>query len=179
MINPIETERLLLRQWIDSDIEAFTKINGDEEVMRFFPRPYNKSETIRSVEYYSAHIAEHGFGMFAVDEKSSNSFIGFIGIAWIGYELPFTPAVEIGWRLDKSFWGKGLATEGALKCLELGFQKFELNKIASMTALVNQPSERVMQKIGMERRGEFDHPKVPIANPLCRHVWYEIDNSSL
>ena len=170
----IRTGRLGMRNWEESDLEPFTRQNLDEEVMRYFPTTYSAEKTAASVKRYREHIDEHGFGMFATDYLDDNRFIGFIGIAWLNYETDFTPAVEIGWRLNKEYWGKGLATEGAKACLDYAFKQLNLDKICSMTVLGNTPSERVMQKIGMRKTGTFLHPKVPAGHPMQEHVLYWI-----
>ena len=112
-----------------------------------------------------------------MDVLKSREFIGFIGLAWCEMEADFTPCAEIGWRLKKSAWGKGYATEGATRCLAYGFEELQFKEIYSFTTTTNIRSERVMQKIGMSKVGVFEHPKMAIGHPLRPHVLYHISAS--
>ncbi len=169
------TERLGFRKWHESDIDKFVKINSSPLVMEFFPNTMSEQETMAMIERINKHFEEHGYGYFAVEELATRQFIGFIGLGHPRFESYFTPCVEIGWRLDEKFWGKGYATEGAKACLKYGFETLLLDKIYSFTALSNQRSENIMQKIGMEKIGEFDHPSIP-NHQLTHHVIYLIKN---
>ena len=171
----IETERLILRKWKDEDYLEFRKMNADLEVMRFFPKTLNETESDQFAERIKTDIAKNGYGLFAVEEKSSRSFIGFIGFKEANFEAEFTPCMEIGWRLTKSAWGKGYATEGARACLTAAFETFGIEQVYSFTAKINLPSENVMKKIGMKKIGEFDHTRVESTSPLYRHILYRYD----
>lgn len=170
----IQTDRLLLRDWLEEDIDGLAKINADEKVMEFFPSVRGLKETKAGVARMSNHFNQHGFGMFAVDRIDTNEFIGYIGIAYVPYETDFTPCVEIGWRLGYNHWGYGFATEGAKACIDFGFNTLGLKEIVSFTAVPNVRSENVMKKIGMQHIGEFDHPKIDKGHPLERHLLYSI-----
>jgi ribosomal-protein-alanine N-acetyltransferase len=124
------------------------------------------------------HIEQYGFGFWAVEERISGRFIGFIGLQWTNFEADFTPCVEIGWRLDKRYWRKGYATEGARACLDHAFHQSNLEEVYSFSARVNEPSEGVMKKIGMQKIGEFEHPNVHSRSKLASHVLYRtaVDN---
>ena len=100
--------------------------------------------------------------------------MGYVGLHEIGFEADFTPGIEIGWRLAADFHNQGYATEAAKAVLHLA-ESHEIKRLYSFTAKINVPSERVMQKIGMKKVGEFDHPKLPAESPLCRHVLYQHD----
>lgn len=168
------TERLILRQWKQSDREPFAALNANHEVMRHFPKTLTREESDDMAKTIEQRMAENGWGFWAVEEKSSGAFIGFVGLNVPGYELPFSPVIEIGWRLDNAFWGKGYAPEAAHKALEIGFELFGMKEIVAFTALNNIPSQRVMEKIGMQRGEEFDHPLLDERHPLRRHVVYRI-----
>lgn len=170
------TERLILRQWKQSDLEPFAALNANPEVMRYFPKIRTREESDEMVKTIEQRIAENGWGFWAVEEKSSGAFIGFVGLNIPGYELPFSPVIEIGWRLDNAFWGKGYAPEAAHKALEIGFEQFAMKEIVAFTALDNIPSQRVMEKLGMQRGEEFDHPLLDEGHPLRRHIVYRITN---
>jgi len=170
----LETPRLLLRDWRESDIEPFARMNADEEVMRYFIKALTYEETVKFYEVIQAEFQECGYGLYAVETKEDGEFIGFIGFHRATFEADFTPCTEIGWRLKKESWGRGYATEGASACLRHGFQTLGLDKVYSFTADVNTPSKRVMAKIGMHFVKYFDHPRVAKDSPLCKHVLYAI-----
>lgn len=113
----IETARLRLRDWQEADFELFSRMNADEEVMKFFPKTLSKEESDAFAKAIIAEIKENGFGLYAVEVKETNEFIGFIGFHRATFESDFTPCIEIGWRLKKEVWGRGYATEGAKACL--------------------------------------------------------------
>ena len=163
----ISIGRLVLRQWQDADREPFAALNADPHTMRFFPRPFTREESDAQVARFAAHIDDHGYGFWAVEV--GGVFAGFTGIAWAeGFE--FSPALEIGWRFDKAFWGHGYATEAARAALSVGY--LHAPEVVSFTAVLNEPSWRVMERLEMRRVGEFDHPRVPEDSPLRRHVLY-------
>ena len=169
-----ESQRLGFRNWKESDIIPFAKMNSDLEVMQYFPQPLSREETINLVNRIHLHFEKWGFGLWAVEEKESEIFIGFIGLNYADFESSFTPCIEIGWRLDSRFWGKGYASEGARLCLQKGFEEFNLKEIYSFTSVLNTKSENVMIKIEMKKVMEFEHPKLENENRLCKHVLYKI-----
>ena len=172
----MRTERLLLRQWKKSDLEPLTRLNKDPQVLEFLPGPLTREESAKRAEVYTSHIKEHGWGLWAVSALEVSDFIGWIGLWPIPFTAPFTPAVEVGWRLLPEFWGMGYATEGARASLKFGFERANLDEIVSITVPGNIRSRRVMEKIGMHRllEDDFDHPLVPEMSPLKRHVLYRI-----
>tara|TARA_R110002124_G_scaffold47149_1_gene140657 strand:- start:7679 stop:8245 length:567 start_codon:yes stop_codon:yes gene_type:complete len=167
-----ESRRLGFRKFKDSDLEAFYKMNSDEEVMKYFPSLLDRAQTQHLMKSINQHIQDHGFGFFAIDLLASDKLIGFIGLKKTSFNADFTPCVEIGWRLDKNFWEKGLTTEGAQRCLKFAFSELGLKEVVSFTPMLNKPSERVMQKIGMIKISEFDHPSIEDLHPLKRHCLY-------
>lgn len=172
----LETDRLVLRRWRDADREPFAALNADPRVMRFFPAVLSRAESDHAVDRIEAHFENHGFGLFAAELRQTGAFIGFIGLWTPDFEAPFTPCVEIGWRLAADYWNQGLATEGAKAALRHGFDTLRLGEIVSLTTVANAPSRRVMEKIGMtySPADDFDHPKLPEGHPLRRHVLYRI-----
>ncbi|SEO12527.1 ribosomal-protein-alanine N-acetyltransferase [Amphibacillus marinus] len=170
----IETERLLLRDWQEADLPAFTAMNADPEVMRFFRSCLSDEETRQFYQRIQEEFNQESFGLYAAEIKQTGDFIGFIGFHNAAFEADFTPCVEIGWRLKEAAWGKGLATEGAKACLDYGFNQLGLSEVYSFTAAINQPSRRVMEKIGMEYVKSFVHPVVKNDEQLAQHVLYRI-----
>lgn len=169
-----ESPRLLFLDWKAEDLPAFRAMNADPAVMRYFPKPLQSAETDAFYERICAEIRTECYGLYAVEVKESGEFIGFIGFHEATFPAPFTPCLEIGWRLKASAWGKGYATEGATACLRYGFDALHLKEVVSFTAKINVPSEKVMRKIGMVKTGEFDHPNVEKDSPLRCHVLYKI-----
>jgi [ribosomal protein S5]-alanine N-acetyltransferase len=173
----IETERLWLRNWLPSDTDTWVAMNGNPAVRRFFPNILDREASLASLDYIQQELMTWGYGLFATEVKETGAFIGFIGLSHPTFTAPFTPCVEIGWRLDVSAWGRGFATEGARACLEAGLGRWNLPEIYSFTSMHNTPSERVMQKIGMKNRGTFSHPSLPEGHWLREHVLYCAQNS--
>jgi RimJ/RimL family protein N-acetyltransferase len=149
-------------------------MNADTRVMEYFPRVLTAAESGAGVDRIEAHFERHGFGLCAAELRTTGAFIGFIGLCFPGFNAHFTPCVEIGWRLGFDYWGQGLATEGAQAALRFGFDVLRLSEIVSFTAVANLRSRRVMERIGMKRDpgDDFDHPVLPDAHPLRRHVLY-------
>lgn len=176
----IETNRLKLRRWRDSDLESFAELNADPRVMEYFPNTLSTRESDALAERIVNHFAEHEFGLWAVEVKNDADFVGFIGLSIPSFEAHFTPCVEIGWRLAANYWGHGYATEGARAALELAFQTMKLDEVVSMTSVQNQRSRRVMERIGMthSRNDYFDHPNLPSDHALSRHVLYRIAHNA-
>lgn len=168
------TERLGLRHWVAGDEETFVRMNRDPDVMEFFPRMLEPAETLAMIGRIRAFFEANGFGLFAVDLLATGEFLGYTGFTRPSFESHFTPCIEIGWRLKKEAWGRGYATEAAAACLRYGFETLGLDTIFSFTALANSRSERVMQKIGMEQAGEFDHPALEPGHALRRHLLYVV-----
>ena len=170
----IETERLILRQWQQNDYAEFAKLTASVEVMKYFPSTLTTEQSDEGIERSKSSIKDKGFGFWAAELKQTNEFIGFIGINDPGDGYPFSPSIEIGWRLAQRFWGKGYASEGAKASLEFAFKKLGLNEIISMTPVLNSNSMKVMQRIGMQdTKQNFIHPKLIKPHELAEHVLYK------
>ncbi|WP_194767608.1 GNAT family N-acetyltransferase [Tamlana sp. I1] len=171
------SQRLGFRNWVKNDLTAFAKMNADESVMKYFPKPLTKNETVNFIERLQNHYLKYGYNYFAVEILETGEFIGFIGLAYQDYETNFTPATDIGWRLIKSAWGKGFATEGANRCLEYAFITLNLDKIIATCTENNSKSEQVMIKIGMNKLTTFKHPKLKAYPHLENCLCYEISKN--
>lgn len=181
MMMRIETERLLLREWKESDKNPFFKLNQDSRVMEFFPALWDQ-ETVNSfMDRMNEQLIERQYTLWAVEEKKSEACIGFIGLNYVSWNAHFTPCVEIGWRLAYDFWGQGFAPEGAFAVLDYAFQQLKIKKIVAFTTKDNYRSRRVMEKIGMTRdiQGDFLHPKLQPNHPLALHVLYTLMNEPI
>jgi ribosomal-protein-alanine N-acetyltransferase len=172
----LHTPRLCLRPWREEDLEPFARLNADPEVSRFAPGPLDRAGSDALAWRIMDHFQSHGWGLWAVQEPGGEPFLGFIGLNTATFEAPFTPCVEIGWRLARSHWGRGLAPEGGLASLDYAFGTLGLAEVVAFTSHANQPSMRVMAKLGMvrDRAGDFDHPGFPPGHPLRPHVLYRI-----
>lgn len=174
----VSTARLVMREWRDSDRRPYADMNADPEVMRHFPSMLTAQQSDEMVERIIAGWERNGFGLWAVERRDSNEFIGFVGLVSPLWQAAFTPCVEVGWRLARQHWGHGFAPEAATAALEWGFTNVDLprNDILSFTTVQNTKSRRVMEKIGMTHAPEldFDHPLLPDWHER-RHVVYRID----
>jgi RimJ/RimL family protein N-acetyltransferase len=172
----IDTERLILRRWKPSDLLPFATINGDPRVMEYYPKAQNLAETEAMIATIEERIERDGFGLWAAELKDTKQLIGFIGLNVPGYSLPFSPCVEIGWRLAFDHWHKGYAQEGARAALAFGFETAGLAEIVAFTAVINLRSRKVMERIGMtyDPSADFDHPHLPENHRLKKHVLYRV-----
>ncbi len=152
------SERLGFRNWLPDDMPGMAAINASPEVMRYFPATQDEAQTLAFIERMQKLYTEKGFCYFAVETLAEQDFIGFIGLAWQEYKAPFTPCVDIGWRLKPGAWGQGYATEGAQRCLAFAFDELHLDKVIATAPLVNVKSIRVMEQIGMKPLLQFRHP---------------------
>lgn len=177
----LETERLILRQWKKSDLEPFYRLNSDVEVMRYFPSVLNQYQSNEFAIDIQKRLATNGWGLWALEMKESGSFIGFVGLNPVNRKIPIDkwlegPRIEVGWRLAKEAWGKGYATEAAIRCVEFGFRQLNLKELVSFTSVHNHPSMAVMKRVGMKNmRCNFMHPGVPQDSYLREHVLFKIE----
>jgi RimJ/RimL family protein N-acetyltransferase len=162
----LETARLRLREWRWDDIDEMARIYLQPDVERFL-EPKDRTETEEQVvSYLVAHWEHEGFGTWAVEDAESGRFLGRIGLLR-HVDWPGEP-VEVGWTLDRTVWGRGLATEGGEASLQYGFDVLELDRIVSITDRSNVASRRVMEKLGLTYRGERYWRERD-------HVWYAIE----
>jgi RimJ/RimL family protein N-acetyltransferase len=175
----LETERLRLRQWIELDREPFARLNADPRVMEFFPSILDRAASDAMIDRIQKLIIDQGWGLWAVESKQNKQFIGYVGLHIPTADLPFSPCVEIGWRLAFEYWGKGYATEAAQAALKVGFDRLKLPEIVSFTAIHNHRSSAVMKRLGMIRDAEtFEHPSLPVEDPLREHCLYRLSQKS-
>jgi len=172
----IETERLILRRWKDSDLDAFAAINQDPKVMATLGPLRTRDESKASIERIQKSFADNGYGLYATELKSTGEMIGYIGCISLPPDMPIEPRLEIGWRLSSAHWGRGYAPEGAKAVLRDMFSRPDIDELVSITAVINTNSISVMKKIGMRTNPaeNFDHPKVAVDNPLRPHVLYRV-----
>jgi RimJ/RimL family protein N-acetyltransferase len=177
----LQTDRLLLRRWNDSDRAPFAEINADPKVMEFLPGCLTREESDQFIDRVEAHFENHGFGLFAVECKADSRLIGFIGLVVATFQAHFTPCVEIGWRIATPYWNQGLATEGSREVIRFGFEWLHLDALVSFTVPQNVASRRLMEKLGMthDPKDDFDHPRLPEGHRLRRQVLYRLKNPNV
>lgn len=170
----IETERLILRRWKEEDRKPFAEMNGNPNVMKYFPSTLSTEESSAFVDRINSEFEETGYGLYAVETKDTGEFIGYVGFHRFTFDAPFSPNWEIGWRISDKFWHKGYATEAATACINYAREKKMCNTLYSFTAVPNIPSENVMKRIGMSYEMTFMHPKLPHGHRLKEHKLYSI-----
>lgn len=172
----LQTERLLLRRWRDSDREPFARLNADPRVMEFFPSTLSRADSDALVDRIEAHFAERGYGLWAVEAPGVAPFIGFVGLWTPRFTAHFTPAVEVGWRLAAEHWGRGYASEAARASLQFGFGPLGLDEIVAVIVPANRRSRAVVDRLGFTRdpADDFDHPLIAEGHPFKRHVLYRL-----
>lgn len=172
MSTTLESARVRLRQWDARDRAPFARLNADPRVMRYYPAPLESAESDALADKCAALIAQHGWGFWACEQKASNTFLGFVGLHRVE-GLPFSPAIEIGWRLAHEYWGYGYATEAAQTALAFAFEHLKTPEVVSFAVVDNLRSRAVMERLGMRESGRFEHPRVP-EGPLKTHVLYRL-----
>jgi RimJ/RimL family protein N-acetyltransferase len=176
--SPIElrTPRVVLRQWKPGDQDAWATMNADPAVRRHFPSILSPADAKGEADRIAAAIAQRGWGLWALEVPGVHAFAGFVGLGVPGFEAPWMPAIEIGWRLAPAAWHRGYATEGALAALDFAFTQLALPQVVAMSAPGNSASHRVMERIGMHRDAadDFDHPRLAVDSPLRRQFLHRI-----
>ncbi|MDP8950685.1 MAG: GNAT family N-acetyltransferase [Actinomycetota bacterium] len=167
-MSEIETARLLLRRWREGDLEAYARICADPEVKRYLSGTTTREQSEAQIAGFVRHWEERGFGLWAAEHRATGAFVGFVGLLYSQDWPEGEHKTEVGWRLDRSFWGRGLATEGALASLRYGFERLGLERIISITLPQNVASRRAMEKTGLAFQGERRWRNLD-------GVWYAID----
>ena len=166
----VETERLLLRRWRDEDLEPYARMCADPEVMRFIGNGsvLTREESDGQILRFLRHWDERGFVLWVLEEKEGGAFVGFAGLAHQEDWVEGAHKTEVGWRLDRAFWGRGLATEAARASVAYGFETLGLERIISIIQPENRASRRVAEKAGLSLRGETRWRGTTV-------LWYAVD----
>jgi RimJ/RimL family protein N-acetyltransferase len=167
---------VLLRAWRDEDLLPFAQMSADPLVMEHFPSTLSRDEAAEVMDTIRAGLQERGFGFWALEVPGEVVFGGFIGISPVPSDMPFASATELGWRLARPLWGRGLASEAAAAVIERAFVELGLTELVAYTAASNARSRRLMSRLGMERdpSEDFLHPRLPAEDPLAAHVLYRL-----
>lgn len=183
------TDRLELRQWEIADLDEWAALNTDPEVMRYLGPPLTRESAAVWLGVNRGRLEGRGWGLWALEVHDTGTpdgprgFAGFVGLNPPPFEAPFTPCVEIGWRLARRFWGYGLATEAAREVLAFAFASpgqegpgLDLDEVVSFTVPDNRNSRAVMERLGLHHdpADDFDHPALAASDPLRRHVLYRL-----
>ena len=171
----VRTARLVMRRWRDADRGPYAAMNADPEVMRYFPATMDAATSDASIDRFQERFDQQGFGLWALEVASTAEFIGFTGLNPMPDGVPGAGGMEVGWRLASHAWHHGYATEAAVAAVDVGFNGVGLDRIWSMTAVLNQPSQAVMRRLGMTPFARFDHPGIEARHPLRPHVAYRLN----
>ncbi|URQ61666.1 GNAT family N-acetyltransferase [Pantoea alhagi] len=170
----LETDHLILRQWTENDLQPFAELNADQEVMKYFPAVLSREESDKLANRFKDMINFNGgWGFWAVEMKATGEFVGCVGLVNQPDRFDFSPCTEIGWRLNKKFWGQGIAKEAAEASLAYAFNVLNLSEVVSFTSIHNTPSENLMKRLGMRKQALFLHPALPPDHYLAQHVLYK------
>ena len=170
----IRTERLLMRRWRDSDRRPFAAMNADPEVMRYFPAMHDRVASDEYVDRMEALFEPQGFGLWALEDAATGRFLGFTGLNPMPAGVPGAGGMEVGWRLARHAWHHGYATEAGTAAIGVAFRGAGLAEVWSMTAVLNEPSQAVMRRLGMTLQAHFGHPRIEPGHPLRPHVVFRI-----
>lgn len=176
----LETDRLILRGFTTADRQPFAAMNADPEVMTYMSRSLDRLASDLFLERIQDRWDADGFGLWAIERRGDGMFLGFAGLSTPAFSAPFTPAVEVGWRLARSTWGHGYATEAGAAALAHGFGVLGLAEIVSFTAVGNERSRRVMERLCMthDPADDFDYPLVAPGHPVQRQVLYRLPRAT-
>lgn len=176
----LETKRLRLRRWRQQDDNAFAAINADQRVMAFYPATLDRQQSRRQARAFALLMRQRGWGVWALELRDSAEFIGFVGLfeRQPDKQLPFTPCVELVWRLAFAHWGQGLALEAARAAVDFAFARLAAEQLRAWTACQNSRSRALMARLGMDYEGDFSHPALPAEHDLCRHALYRLPRAS-
>ena len=172
----IETERLILRPWRDSDRAPFHAMSCDPEVMATLGPLQTRAQSDAAIDSQIAAQARLGHCFWAIERRDDAAFLGFCGLKIAPDAIPgIEGAIEIGWRLRRDAWGFGYAREAAAASLDWGFANLADDRIIAITTPGNTRSWGLMERLGMVRRGDLDfaHPQLAADDPLSPHITYE------
>lgn len=178
-VRELRTQRTLLRQWQDSDLEPWAEMNADPAVRQHFASVLTHDEALAEAARMRSTLARRGWGPWVLEVPGVLPFAGFVGLMVPAWSAHFTPAVEIGWRLPRPAWGQGYAAEAAAAAAAFAFEALGLDELVALTLPGNQRSRRVMHRIGMvhDADGDFAHPRLPADHPMSLHVLYRLRRS--
>jgi ribosomal-protein-alanine N-acetyltransferase len=172
----IRTARLVLRRWREADFAPYAAMQADPQVRRFFERPLSLEEGLEDGRRHAADFDRNGFDLWVLELPGEATFAGVAGVRRIGRPMPFSPLVDVGWLLLPAFWGRRYAAEAARAALHDAFTRADLDAVVAYTSARNEPSRKVMRRLGMSRDPveDFDHPFHGETSPVRRQVLYRL-----
>jgi RimJ/RimL family protein N-acetyltransferase len=173
----IRTDRLLMRRWREADRDPYAAMNADPVVMRYFPALQDRAASDVSVDRMESLFERQGFGLWVLELPDTAEFLGFTGLNPMPEGVPGWGGMEVGWRLAQHAWHHGYATEAAAAAVDVAFNGIGLHEIWSMTAVLNEPSQAVMRRIGMTPYAHFEHPRIEPGHPIRPHVAFRRQRS--
>jgi RimJ/RimL family protein N-acetyltransferase len=176
----LSSQRMILRSWTDADREPFAQMSENPQVMQHLRPLATRAACDAWIDFQMKHESSHGFCLWAVELSQSNAFVGAVGLLHVGFASHFTPAVEIGWRIARKYWGQGLATEAARAALRFGFQEVQATELVAHAGIGNTRSHRVMARLGMAHNSadDFDRPGAAEGEPLRRQVLFRLSRNT-
>ncbi len=168
----LESNRIILRDWKDGDLEHFARINRDPMIMRFYPSPLDEAASTSLVKHFQQHIDKNGYGFFAAEDKETGKFMGFAGIAKVPSRVPCSPAIEIAWRLDYEYWGKAYASEAAQLLINHAFDTLNVPELVAYCVTDNQRAEHILKKIGFSHDESSNFSYAPKRNAKAKNDYH-------
>lgn len=156
-MSTLETSRLLLRPYEEADLHDALSVLGDPETMSFYPQPYSERQVAAMIRQSIETYRRYGYGRFAVIEKLGGEFVGDCGITI--QDIDGTQEYEVGYRIDKSRWGRGYAHEAAAALVKYGFEVLALERLCSYMASDHHQSRRIAEKLGMTLEKQYRNPR--------------------
>jgi len=171
----LETKNLLLRQWKEEDLEAYAKLTSSKEIMKYFPRTLTREQSDKAARKFQKLLEERSWGFWAVEEKSSGQFIGYAGLHAPATKFPFSPCIEIAWRMQDKYWDNGYVLEAGRVIIRAAFEIFALDEVVYFSSLKNLKGEKLASALNMKKEDEnFNHPFVELEHELSEHYLYRI-----
>jgi RimJ/RimL family protein N-acetyltransferase len=161
----IRSDRLTLRNWRDSDRDAFASLNAVPELSQDLGGPLDRAQSDAKFDRYVAAFNRHGFCRWAI-EDSDGQFLGYTGVMPSRPGHPLGPHDDIGWRLKRSAWGRGYATEAARASLRDVFERMRLKEVLAYTSADNIRSRAVIERLNLQRAASLDY-----SEPLGAGMW--------
>ena len=173
----LETEQFYLRQWREEDFIPYESLTSNPEVMKFFPKILTVEESNNAALKFQKLLATRGWGFWAIEEKVSGKFIGYAGLHSPSTIFPFSPCVEIAWRMEEKYWDNGTVLELGKTILSYALEELKLEKIVYFSSSHNKKAKIVMEALGMvNQHKNFNHPFVSTEHHLSEHYLFQIKN---
>jgi len=173
----LETEHLILRQWKEDDFLPYSRLTANKETMKFFPKMLTQKESDIAANKFQNLIVKRGWGFWAIEEKETSLFLGYAGLHAPKTKFPFSPCVEIAWRVDKKYWENGYVLDLGKVILKYAFEVLKLNEVVYFSSIHNKKAEQIMQQLDMiKEKKTFCHSFVEKNHRLSEHYLYRIKN---